>query len=90
MKFEWDEKKRWSNKLKHGLDFVDVHLTFTDQALIEEDQRKNYGEERYNLIGPLSGRLVIVTFSRRGHGVRSISMRKANQREQKKIQSKAT
>lgn len=88
MKLEWDENKRRSNKLKHGLDFFDAHLVFTDEALIEEDQRKDYGEQRYNLIGPISARLIVVTFSKRDDGARIISMRKANQREQKKYNQK--
>ena len=88
MKFEWNENKRQSNKLKHGLDFFDAHLVFTEEALIEEDHRKDYGEQRYNLIGPLSNRLVIVTFSKRNDSIRIISMRKANQREQKNYDQK--
>lgn len=88
MKFEWDENKRLSNKLKHGFDFLDAHLVFTEEALIEEDQRKDYREKRYTLVGPMSNRLIIVIFSKRDDGIRIISMRKANQREQKKYNQK--
>lgn len=88
MKLEWDENKRASNKLKHGFDFLDAHLVFTDEALIEEDRRTDYGEKRYTLIGHLSNRLVIVIFSQRDDSIRIISMRKANHREQKKYDQK--
>jgi len=32
--FEWDENKRLSNLAKHGLDFVDAVVVFSDQHLI--------------------------------------------------------
>jgi hypothetical protein len=28
MRFEWDERKRFSNAEKHGLDFLDAELVF--------------------------------------------------------------
>ncbi len=88
MKIEWDENKRTRNKQKHGLDFDDAHLVFTNEAHIEEDRRKDYGENRYNLIGVLVGRIIVVTFSVRNGSIRVISMRKANSREQKQYYQK--
>ncbi len=42
----WDESKRASNLAKHGLDFAEtVHVDF-DTALLEIDDREDYGECR--------------------------------------------
>ncbi|NIR51851.1 BrnT family toxin [candidate division KSB1 bacterium] len=83
MKFEWDEAKRLSNLENHGLDFEDAHFVFNEKAYVVEDTRKDYGETRYILIGPLFRRLVVIVFTVRQDVIRIISMRKANQREQK-------
>ena len=81
--FEWDENKRRINLEKHGLDFADARWVFTDEAYVTPDTRKEYGERRYTLYGPLFGRIVVVTFVVRDDAIRIISMRKANSREQK-------
>jgi uncharacterized DUF497 family protein len=40
----WDEAKRASNLAKHGLDFAEsVHFDF-DAALLDIDDREDYGE----------------------------------------------
>lgn len=83
MEFEWDENKRLSNFAKHGLDFEDVPWVFTDEAFVVEDTRKEYGEPRFILYGPLFERIVVVAFAVRGDVIRILSMRKANQREQR-------
>lgn len=47
----WDEAKRASNLAKHGLDFADVaHFDF-DTALLDIDDREDYGEVRETAIG---------------------------------------
>lgn len=83
MKFEWDENKRFINLQKHGLDFRDAHLVFTDEAFVIEDPHQDYDEERYILQGMLEQFFVIVVFTvREDEIIRIISMRKANKREQ--------
>lgn len=82
MEFEWDEAKHQSNLERHGLDFEDAGLVFTDEAYVIEDTRQDYGEKRFILLGPLFERLVIIVFTVRDERIRIISMRKANQREQ--------
>ena len=47
MKFEWDEAKRKSNIEKHGIDFVDTSVLFENVTLTIEDDRFDYGEERF-------------------------------------------
>lgn len=82
MKFEWDEDKRASNLRKHGVDFVDAPLLWEGKMLIAEDTRADYGEQRWIGAGKLQGRVMIVVYTLREHGVvRIISFRKANSRE---------
>jgi len=51
MKFEWDEKKRQTNIIKHRIDFADAIELFKGPSLILEDNRQDYGEERYIAFG---------------------------------------
>jgi uncharacterized protein len=88
MYFAWDEQKRRTNLSKHGLDFADAHRVFNDDALVVKDERLEYGEDRYILLGLLSERLIVVVFTVRDEVVRVISMRKANKREQQRYVQK--
>jgi uncharacterized DUF497 family protein len=45
MKYEWDEAKRQSNLLKHGLDFADADLVLESRYRLDISITKN-GEER--------------------------------------------
>ena len=81
MEFEWDEAKRTSNLLKHGLDFADVERLDWTTARIERDHRFEYGEDRFIAVGALDGRLVAVAFTPRGNVTRVVSMRPASRRE---------
>jgi uncharacterized DUF497 family protein len=51
MQFEWDEAKNLENIRKHQIDFQDVYKVFDSPMLIEEDERFDYGEERWFGIG---------------------------------------
>ncbi|PSF27377.1 hypothetical protein C7H19_24990 [Aphanothece hegewaldii CCALA 016] len=81
--FEWDEKKRWSNLKKHGIDFADAYQIFSGDILEIEDQRSNYGEERFLAIGVLDGQVLAVVYTLRGEQIRLISARKATKDERK-------
>lgn len=82
MQFEWDEAKRTSNIAKHGIDFVDAPEMFQGPMLVKLDERKNYGESRWQGLGLLQGRLMVVAYTRRDPDtIRIISLRKANSRE---------
>lgn len=81
--FEWDEDKNRANIAKHGLDFEDVRPVFLSrEALIVEDERQDYAEERFIILCPLHGRMVHVTYTKRGEAIRIISAR-ANRRERR-------
>ena len=88
MEFTWDEDKRLSNLAKHALDFEDAHWVFTVEAFVAEDIRRDYGEHRFTLYGPLFNRIVVVVFTQRDGVIRILSMRKANQPEQRNYYQK--
>lgn len=76
-----DERKRIGNLAKHGVDFRNLDALAWDEALIWEDQRRNYGETRLMAPVPLGSRLHAVVYTERDDGRRVISARKANSRE---------
>jgi len=82
VQYEWDERKRSENVRKHGVDFEEALRFKWDAALIEIDNRRDYGEPRMSAIAPIEDRLYMMTH--RGGFIRIISLRKANLREWRK------
>ena len=82
MRVEFDEAKRAKTLQERGLDFGEAGTVFASATATFADTRADYGEERFNTIGFLHGRMVVVTWTLRGAARRIISMRKANEREQ--------
>ncbi len=61
MKFTWNEAKRQANKKKHkGLDFADAETVFNGPTATDEDARTDYGEQRWNTIGLLGLKVVVI------------------------------
>jgi uncharacterized protein len=83
MEFEWDESKRIYNLRKHGIDFCDVPSVFDGSIVTIEDQRLDYGEERFVTFGLLQGQVVVVVHTENEDLIRIISTRKATKNEQK-------
>ena len=84
MQFEWDRSKNEKNILKHGIDFRAAARVFDDpHFIVNEDDRHNYGETRYQIIGAVDphGVLLVVYTERHENKVRIISARKANKKE---------
>lgn len=84
MKISYDPDKRAKTLAERGLDFEDAVHVFAGTILTVEDDRENYGETRYQTIGLLNERLVMVVWTERGSARHIISMRKCNDREEKK------
>jgi uncharacterized protein len=82
MRFEWDENKRLANIRKHGFDFVDVSSIFDSDTVTVEDDRYNYGEQRFVTFGLLQGRIIAVVHTEDDDLARVISVRKATKYEQ--------
>ena len=86
MEIEYDDEKR-ALTLKHrGLDFVHADRVFEGATLTLEDDRVDYGETRYQTIGQLDGRVVMVVWTPRDTARRIISMRECNAREREAYQ----
>jgi uncharacterized protein len=82
VRFEWDPAKNERNVRERGIDFADAYIVWESAMIAWPDRRRDYGEARFNAIGILRGRVVVVTFTPRGVDLcRVISMRKANERE---------
>ena len=82
MPIEFSTAKRNATLEVRGLDMARAHEVFAGSTLTVEDDRQNYGEDRFITIGFLDGRMVILVWTPRSGTRRIISMRKANEREQ--------
>lgn len=82
MRFSWGEAKRRSNVEDHGLDFVDAPRVFDGLTYTFEDDRFEYGEERFVTLGLLDGVVVSIVHTESSQSIRVISFRKATKREQ--------
>jgi hypothetical protein len=83
MDFEWDEKKRKANIKKHGIDFINAPMVFDSYTLTIEDDRFDYGEERFVSFGILEGRVVVIVHTENDDSIRIISIRRATKYEEK-------
>jgi uncharacterized protein len=86
MKFEWDEAKRQSNLKKHGLDFARSEEVFLGPIYRYVDDRNDYGEKRFTVVGLLGGNLVAIVITERAETIRIISMRPANRQENRQYE----
>ncbi len=81
--FEWDEAKATENYAKHGVSFETAVKVFRDPFAIERpDDREDYGEERFILIGTAEEAVVTVVYTERSGRFRIISARRATRHEQ--------
>ncbi len=83
MEFEWDEAKRIANLRRPGIDFMDVPPVFDGDIVTVEDDRFNYGEQRFTTLGLLRGRVVAIVHTEQGECTRIISARKGTNYEQR-------
>jgi len=80
--FEWDEAKSDKCLKKTGFDFDFATRAFRDPlGFVKQDLRKDYGEDRFTLLGKIDERVHVVVYTPRGLAIRIISARKANDRE---------
>ena len=85
MQITFDPRKRDETLAERGLNFQDAVLVFAGVTLEVEDMRRDYGETRMLCFGKLEGRMVVVGYVPRGADRHVFSMRKANDREQRRI-----
>jgi uncharacterized protein len=83
--FEWDDEKAAWNLANHGVTFEAARLVFDDAfAVVREDRRQDYGEDRFILLGMVQAHLLAVSYTIRGERVRIISARLAEPQERRR------
>jgi uncharacterized DUF497 family protein len=80
MEFEFDENKSRSNKLKHGVDFVEAQALWQDDDRIEVPAR-TADEPRLVIVGKIGITIWAAVVPYREGRVRIISVRRARQPE---------
>ena len=82
MLITFDPVKREKNLQDRQLDFLDAEIVLSGPVFTVEDTRTEYGEQRFQTVGFLAGRMVMVIWTPRREAVHVMSMRKCNVREQ--------
>jgi uncharacterized protein len=84
LEFEWHDAKAEANLKAHGVSFDLAKTVFKDTFAIERlDDREDFGEERFVIIGMAEGHVVpYVAYTEREERIRVISARRATQYEQ--------
>ena len=80
MKYEYDSNKSLSNKQKHGIDFEEAKLLWSDDRMIEINTSYE-GEERFINIGKINTKSYTVVTTLRSDKIRIISARRARKKE---------
>ena len=88
MKITFDQAKRDATLTVRGIAFEDAAAVFAGDTMTVEDTRRTYGETRFQTVGFLAGRMVMVVWTQRGEARHVISMRKCNDREQATYQKR--
>ena len=78
--FEFDAAKSDSNRVKHGIDFVEVQSLWHDPMLLEIPAMTE-DEPRFLVIGLLDGKHWSAVVTYRGGNIRLISVRRARTEE---------
>jgi uncharacterized protein len=83
--FEWDDEKAAENIRDHAVMFETAREVFDDPfASDQPDEREDYGEHRYGVVGMAQGQLLYVAYTMRDARIRIISARKAEPFERRK------
>ena len=83
MEIEFDPDKRLHTLEHRGVDMANAGAVFEGPTVTVDDERRDYGEVRHLTFGKLLGRIVALAWTMRDGKRRIISMRKANDREQR-------
>jgi uncharacterized DUF497 family protein len=81
--FEWDATKAAANLAKHEVSFEMAREVFNDQLAVDWLEGHEEGEERFNVLGMVSNRLLLVVYTMRNGTIRIISARPATPYEKR-------
>jgi hypothetical protein len=86
MYFEFDDQKSSTNKLKHGIDFIEAQQIWDDPERVEIPA-KTSEELRIIIIGRIGQSLWTGVYTIRNNKIRIISIRKARKDEKEIYES---
>jgi uncharacterized DUF497 family protein len=81
---EFDPAKDLANQAKQGLSLADAAGFDIAGAVVEVDDRKDYGEARYRAFGRMDGQAYCLVFALSEAAVRIISFRRAHEKEMRR------
>jgi len=84
MEYEFDPEKNTLNIGKHRLPLTAVEFFEWDTALIREDDRFDYPEQRFEATGYIGQRLYVLLYCLRGDITRVFSLRRAEKYEERR------
>jgi hypothetical protein len=88
VKITFNPAKRQAALGERGLDFADASIVFAGPTITVQDIRRDYGETRFQTVGFLADRMVMVVWTPRDEARHVISMRKCNEREKAMYQKR--
>ena len=77
----FDDAKSERNQAQRGLPFNLAGAFDWSCALVLQDTRRDYGEQRFQAIGFIEQHLHVLVFTPRADALHVISLRRANRRE---------
>ena len=86
MDITYDPAKNQRNIAERGISFDKAADFDFYSANIDVDLRRDYPEVRYQALGFIGTRLHVIIFTETNTGIRVISLRKANNREQNRYE----
>lgn len=87
MGFQWDTGKSVTNEVKHGISFLQAAQIFRGPILKTEDNRRDYGEQRFIALGTYDNMVIRVVFTERDGDIRIISAWKASRHDRTTYQN---
>lgn len=89
MDVEFDPSKDLANLAKHGVSLAAAEAFDFETAVIDLDDRFDYGEDRMVALGFLKDALFVLVFVDIPTGIRAISLRRATKRESERYAEEA-
>ena len=81
MRFEWDEAKSQSNKIKHGIDFIEAQALWRDVDRYQVPAVTTDDEGRWFIFGKIEQRHWTAVITYREEKIRIISVRRSREKE---------
>jgi uncharacterized protein len=80
VEFEFDPEKSKTNRVKHGIDFVEAQVLWLDPSRVEIPAR-TVDESRWLVVGQIEDNHWSAVITRRGARIRIISVRRSRDEE---------